>query len=65
MKGKRQWLGRRVWVVDADAKTHNGTLWWDDETSVVIRQNGRVGLRTFPKAAEGTLWGFPGENEKK
>jgi hypothetical protein len=62
MKGKRRWLGLRVWVVDASGKTHNGTLWWDDGTSVVIRQNGRRGLVTLPKAAEGTHWGFQDKN---
>ena len=65
MKGKRRWLGLRVWVVDADGKTHNGTLWWDAETSVVIRQNGRRGLVTLPKAAEGVRWGVVDNDDKK
>ena len=51
MKGKRRWLGFPVWVVDADGKTDNGTLWWVDETSVLIRRNGRVGLLTHPRPA--------------
>ena len=65
MQGKRRWLGFRVWVADADGNTHNGTLWWVDETSVLIRRNGRVGLLTLPKAAEGTRWGFVENNDKK
>ena len=51
MKGGRRWLGYPVWVVDADGKTDNGTLWWVDETSVLIRRNGRVGLLTLPRPA--------------
>ena len=62
MKGKWRWLGLRVWVVDADGRTYNGTLWWDDETSVVIRRSGRTGLVTLPKTAEGTRWGFRDKN---
>ena len=62
VRGKWRWLGLRVWVVDADGRTHNGTLWWDDETSVVIRRNGRTGLVTLPKATEGTRWGFRDKN---
>ena len=64
MKSKRRWLGFPVWVVDADGKTHNGTLWWVDETSTLIRRNGRVGLLTLPNAAEGTRWGFRDKNYK-
>jgi hypothetical protein len=64
MNGKRRWLGFPVWVIDADGKTHNGTLWWVDETSVLIRRNGRVGLLTLPKAAEWTRWGFRDKNYK-
>ena len=51
MKGKRRWLGFPVWVVDADGKTDNGTLWWVDEASVLVRRNGRVGLLTHPRPA--------------
>src|SRR5262245_29737122 len=58
MKGKRRWLGLRVWVADADGNKHNGTLWFENDTDVLIRKNGRPGLVGFPKAAEGTGWGF-------
>ena len=59
MKGKRRWLGQRVWVADeTDGKKRNGTLWWTDEASVVIREDGRTGLVTLPKVAKGTRWGF-------
>ena len=54
MKGKRRWLGRRVWIADADGERHNGALWWDYETTVVIREDGMVVLHVLPKAAEGT-----------
>ena len=64
MTGKRRWLGRRVWLVDPDGKRHNGTLWWEDETSVLIREDGLVGLQTLPKAAEGTRWGLADDNDK-
>ena len=57
MKGKRRRPGIRVWVADRDGKKHNGTLWWTDETSVLIREDGRTGLVALPKAAEGTRWG--------
>ena len=56
--GKRRWLGVKVWVAELDGKRHTGTLWWEDETSVQIREDGTVGLRLLPKAAEGTRWGF-------
>jgi hypothetical protein len=59
MKGKRRWLGQRVWVADeTDGKKRNGTLWWTDETRVLIRQDGVVGLLVLPKGAEGVRWGF-------
>jgi hypothetical protein len=58
MKGKRRWLGRRVWVLDRDAKRRSGTVWWEDESDVLIREDGLVGLYTLPKPAEGIRWGF-------
>ena len=58
MQGKRRWLGLRVWVIDGDGRRHNGTLWWEDQSSVVIRQDGIVGLQVLPKETQGTLWGF-------
>ena len=58
MKGKRRWLGLRVWVADTVGKKRYGTLWWTDETSVLIREHGRTGLVTLPKVAEGVRWGF-------
>jgi len=61
MKGKRQWFGRRVWVANLNGKRRQGTLWFTDETSVVIREDGRTGLLTFPKESEGTRWGFAAE----
>ena len=39
MKGKRRWIGRRVWVAVGDGK-RPGTLWWDDEATVLIREDG-------------------------
>jgi hypothetical protein len=52
-------LGLRVWVADeTDGKKRNGTLWWTDAASVLIREDGRTGLVTLPKVAEGTRWGF-------
>ena len=65
MQGKRHWLGRRVWVADADGKRHYGTSWWIDETTVLIRKDGVVGLVSLPKAEEGTRWGFADGVEKK
>lgn len=64
MQGKRRWLGVRVWVVDESGKRHNGTLWWEDESSVLIRQDGTVGLQVLPKAVQGTRWGFADEPGK-
>ena len=61
MKGKRQWLGRRVWVADADGTRRNGTLWFTNESNVLIREDGRAGLLTLPKEAEGSRWGFAEE----
>lgn len=58
MKAKRRWLGLRVWIAKANGSKHNGTLWWADETSVVIRENGRTGLVALPKSAEGSRWGI-------
>jgi hypothetical protein len=58
MKSKRHWHGRPVWVATTDGKKHNGTLWWTDETSAVIRENGVAGLVVLPKTAEGSRWGF-------
>jgi hypothetical protein len=59
MNGKRRWLGLRVWVADeTDEKKRSGTLWWTDQTSVVIRLDGVVGLLVLPKVAEGVRWGF-------
>ena len=57
IKGKRRWLGVRVWVAAADGKRHHGTLWWIDDDSAMIREDGRTGLVAFPKAAEGARWG--------
>ena len=62
MKGKRRWLGRRVWVADEDGQRHKGTLWFTDEASVQIREDGAVGLLVLPKTAEGTRWGFADED---
>ena len=61
MQSRRRWLGLRVWVADANGKTHKGTLWWEEESSVLIRQDGVVGLHAHPKVAEGIRWGFPDE----
>ena len=58
MQGKRRWLGLRVWVESADGRRRNGVLWFEDESNVLIREDGVVGLRSLPKAAEGTRWGF-------
>ena len=58
MKNKRRWLGLRLWVGDTDGKKRNGTLWWTDEASVLVREDGRSGLIALPKAAEGTCWVF-------
>ena len=57
MMGKRRWLGLRVWIADAEGKNQNGTLWRNDETSVLIRENGRPGLLELPKAAQGRVGG--------
>jgi len=54
-----------VWVADADGKRHYGTSWWTDETTVLIRKDGVVGLVSLPKAEEGTRWGFADGDEKK
>ena len=66
MKSKRHWHGLRVWVADeTDRRKRNGTLWWTDETSVLIRQDGVVGLLLLPKLAEGVRWGFgDGDNAR-
>jgi hypothetical protein len=58
MEGERRWPGLRVWVADADGKKRNGTLWWTDEASVLICEDGRAGLLELSKAAKGTRWGF-------
>ena len=64
MQGKRRWLGLRVWVTDADGKRHNGTLRREDKSSVLIRQDGVVGLQVLPKAAEGIRWGLAEDGDK-
>ena len=65
MKGKRYWRGERVWTLDADGTKRKGTLWWTDDTSVVIREDGRVGLVTLAKDAEGALWWFAKNDRTK
>lgn len=65
MTGTRHWLGLRVWVANADGKKQNGTLWWSDEPSVLIREDGRAALLELPKAANGTLWGFAEDGDNK
>jgi hypothetical protein len=47
-----------------EGKRHYGTPWWEYEETVLIRQDGVVGLRAFPKAPQGTHWGFADENGK-
>ena len=64
MRGKRRWLGLRVWVADPDGERHSGTLWWEDETSVLIREDGVVGLQVMEKAAQGVRWGLPNDTGK-
>ena len=64
MTGKRQWLGRQVWVADENGKRHKGTLCFTDDTDVLIRRDGRAGLLTFPKETEGTRWGFAEDSDK-
>ena len=64
MQGKRRWVGLRVWIADAHGNRHNGTLWWEDEASVLIRQDGVVGLQVLPKAAEGIRWGLAEDGDK-
>ena len=64
MQSKRRWLGLRVWIADADGKRQYGTLWWEDEASVLIREDGVVGLQVLPKAAEGVRWGFADDGDK-
>lgn len=61
MQGKRRWRGLRVWLADADGKRHIG----EDGSSVLVRQDGVVGLQVLPKAAEGVRWRFVGDNDKK
>ena len=62
-EGKRRWLGRRVWVFDGpDGKRRKGTLWWEDDTAVLIREDGVVGLTAYPRDAEGTHWQFADHN---
>ena len=53
-----------MWV-DADGTRRTGTLWWEDESTVQIREDGVVGLRVLPKAAEKTLWGFAEDNDNE
>jgi hypothetical protein len=60
MKGKRRWIGRRVWVLDRDGNRRGGVVWFENESDVLIREDGVVGLRTQPKQAEGIRWGFAG-----
>jgi hypothetical protein len=55
---KRRWLGRQVWIVGADGTRRSGTLWWDYGETVLIRQDGLVGLHVFAKETEGLRWGF-------
>jgi hypothetical protein len=57
MKAKRRWLGLQVWIAEENGHKHKGTLWWVDETRVLIRKNGRTGLVALPKSAEGSRWG--------
>jgi hypothetical protein len=58
MKGKRRWVGRRVWVLDRDGKRRGGIVWFENESDVLIRADGVVGLRTLPMQAQGIRWGF-------
>ena len=49
-------------MVDAaDGTRRNGTLWFTNESNVLIREDGRAGLLTLPKEAEGSRWGFAAE----
>lgn len=63
MKGKRQWLGLRAWVADKNGNRRYGTLWFTNQSEVVIREDRRPGLVTLPRAEEGILWGFAQEND--
>ena len=64
MRGKRRWIGRRVWIAGEDGQKRNGTLWFEDETGgVFIREDGVVGLLVLPRMAEGTRWGFTDQRE--
>lgn len=58
IQSRRRWLGVRVWTADADGTRREGTLWFEDDQTVQIREDGRVGLRVLPKASEGTRWGL-------
>ena len=64
MQGKRRWLALPVWVADADGRRHSGTLWWEDKSSVLIREDGVVGLQVLPKAPEGIRWGLAEDGDK-
>jgi hypothetical protein len=64
MYRKRRWLGLRVWVADPAGKRRSGTLWWEDEASVLVREDGVVGLQALPKAAEGVRWGLAEDGDK-
>lgn len=55
---KRRWIGRRVWIAGADGNRRSGTLWWESGETVLMREDGRVGLQVLPKDAEGVRWGF-------
>ena len=62
--GKRQWLGRQVWVVDKNGKRHKGILWFAVDTDVLIRRDGRARLLTLPEETEGIRWGFAEDGDK-
>jgi hypothetical protein len=51
-------------VADADGTRRHGTLWFTNESNVLIRQDGRAGLATLPKEGEGSRWGFVGGDDK-
>jgi hypothetical protein len=51
-------IGDRVWVIPDCKNRSTGVLWWCDAESVLIREDGMLGLVLLPRTDEGDRWGF-------
>jgi hypothetical protein len=51
-------VGDSVWVIPDCKNRSTAVPWWCDADSVLIRQDGMLGLVPLPRTDEGARWGF-------